>query len=235
MRFAAVTLAGPVELTGFYGDALGLPLEGDAIRVGETSLRFTQREGSPFYHFAFLVPGDRFVAALAWAEQRVELLTDEDRTRVFVGDEWSSSAVYFHDPAGNIAELIAHHGLEANGRGGDFAADELVGLSELGLVGDRRTLLRRLERVGLRMFRGTVEEPGRLAFVGERGRTFILAPPSRGWLPTGRPAEPHPVEATVGDIRDPADLVTVCYLLGPGAANGEKRPREAPSNSLLLG
>ena len=32
-------------------------------------------------------------------------------------------------------------------------------------------------------------------FVGEKARTLILAPPGRGWLPTGRPAEPHPVEA----------------------------------------
>ena len=197
MRFAEVTLAGPVGLTGFYDDVFGLPLEGDAILVGESRLRFTHREGSPFYHFAFLVPGDRFDAALAWAEQRVELLTDEDETRIFVGDEWSSSAAYFHDPAGNIAELIAHHALEENGRTGDFAADELVGLSELGLVGDRPALLGRLESIGLGLFRGTVDEPGRLAFVGERGRTFILAPPGRGWVPTGRPAEPHPVEAVL--------------------------------------
>ena len=33
-----------------------------------------------------------------------------------------------------------------------------------------------------------------LGFVGEKGRTLILAPPGRGWLPTGRPAEAHPVE-----------------------------------------
>jgi len=46
-------------------------------------------------------------------------------------------------------------------------------------------------------FRGTVDEPNRLAFVGERGRTFILAPPGRGWIPTDRPAEPHPVEALI--------------------------------------
>jgi len=197
VRFAEVTLAGPAQLTAFYRDELGLPVDADAIRIGETRMRFRPEDDGAFYHFAFLIPGDRFAAALAWAEKRVELLNDRDNTPVFVGDAWQSSAVYFHDPAGNIGELIAHHGLEENGRSGDFAGDELVGLSELGLVGDRQALLHRLEALGLRMFSGTVDEPDRIGFVGERGRAFILAPPGRGWVPTGRAAEPHPVEALI--------------------------------------
>ena len=123
-----MTLAGPVGLTGFYRDGLGLLLEGDAVRVGETRLRFTYREGSP------------------------------------------------------------HRGL----RGGRVRRP--LGARP---VGERPALLGRLESIGLGLLRGTVDEPGRLAFVGERGRTFILAPPGRGWVPTGRPAEPHPVEAVL--------------------------------------
>jgi hypothetical protein len=198
MRFVDVTLAAPLDLRGFYGGELGLPLDGDAIVVGETRLRFRVEEGGAFYHLAFLVPGDRFDAALAWARAEVELLGD-----VFDFEAWDARAVYFHDPAGNIVELIAHHGLEENGRRDEFTASELAGLSELGVVGDPPSLLAELEAIGLELWDGTVAEPGSLAFIGERGRTFILAPAGRGWLPTGRPAEPHPVEA---DIRlDGAD------------------------------
>ena len=189
MKFAEVTLAGPAGLTEFYDDVLELPRSGDAIRIGETTLRFAASEGEPFYHFALLVPGDRFDAALTWARARVELLGD-----VFESDDWHSRAVYFHDPAGNILELIAHRGLTEYGRSGAFAAEELVGFSELGIVGDRPQLLGRLEASGLELWDGTVEGENRLAFVGERGRTLILAPSGRGWMPTGRPAEPHPVE-----------------------------------------
>jgi hypothetical protein len=192
VRFAKVTLAGPAGITGFYRDVIGLPFEEDAIVVGETRLDFDAENRGAFYHFAFLVPGDRFDAALTWAQKRVELLGD-----VFDSDAWDSRAVYFHDPAGNILELIAHHGLEENGRSGPFAADELVGLSELGVVGDPQSLLAELEEIGLELWDGTIEKSDRLAFVGERGRTFILAPSGRGWLPLGRPAEPHPVEARV--------------------------------------
>jgi non-ribosomal peptide synthetase component F len=82
--------------------------------------------------------------------------------------------------------------------GGPFSAGELVGVSEVGLVGDPAAMARALEEhLGLRVWDGSVDRPGGLAFVGERARTLILAPPGRGWLPTGRPAEAFPVTATV--------------------------------------
>jgi hypothetical protein len=231
MRFAEVTLAGPAAVTEFYGDVLKLPVDGDAIRIGETLLRFEPKDDyGAFYHFALLIPGDRFEAAYAWAQERVELLGG-----VFESDDWDSRAVYSHDPAGNIVGLIAHHGLEENGRRDGFAADELVGFSELGVVGDKPELLRRLEAVGVQMWDGTAEAQNLLAFVGEPGRTLILSQTDRGWMPTGRPAEPHPVSATLAGIRDSSDLVTLCYLLDPGAAEGEEPRQGTASNTVLLG
>jgi hypothetical protein len=229
VRFAEVTLAAPLDLRDFYGGGLGLPLDGDAIAIGETRLRFDVEAGDAFYHFALLVPGDRFDAALAWTQGRVELLGD-----VFQFENWDAEAVYFHDPAGNIVELIAHHGLDRDGGAGPFAAEELVGLSELGIAGDRPRLLRQLEAAGLELWSGTAQEPDRLALVGEKGRTLILAPPGRGWLPTDRPAEPHPVEATLARLTDRSDLVTVCYLRSRSPSDGAEPP-PAAANSLLLG
>ncbi|HZD86960.1 MAG TPA: hypothetical protein VE088_03030 [Gaiellaceae bacterium] len=222
MRFTNVRLAGPPELPDFYRDVLGLPLDGDATRIGETALRFTPGEGKPFYHFALLVPGDRFDAALTWAQARVELLGD-----VFDFDNWDALAVYFHDPAGNIVELIAHRGLEEHGRTGAFAGEELVGFSELGLVGDPPTLLRELEGLGLSLWDGEVEVRNRLGFVGERGRTFILAPSGRGWLPTRRPAEAHPVETCI-EIGDELHVVAS----GDAKQHGARRSPRSPAGGV---
>jgi hypothetical protein len=145
----------------------------EGIDTGETELEFAAGEGEPFYHFAFLAPPERFD----------ELAAGEE---VFDFDNWNARAFYFHDPAGNIVEVIAHEGLEVP-----------LGLSELGLVGDTRAMASELASIGLGLWDGTLDEEGRLAFVGERGRTLILAPLGRGWMPTDRPSERHPVEAEI--------------------------------------
>lgn len=201
MKFLRLTLEAPVghlaEIAQFYEDDLALPLAGRlAFQVGETELELRPSRGAPFYHVALLVPGDRFAAALEWAQARTTLLADPDA--VFDFDFWDAQACYFHDPAGNIVELIAHRSIARSRRSGAFSAAELVGVSEVGLVGDPPALAAALsEALGLELWSGSVDGPGALAFVGEQGRTFILAPTGRGWLPTGRPSEPHAVEAVI--------------------------------------
>jgi hypothetical protein len=179
-----VRLAAPAhllsDLRAFY----------EEVETGETELEFVAGEGEPFYHFAFLAPPERFDELSASHE-------------VFDFEAWDARAFYFHDPAGNIVEVIAHHGIDE------------YGLSELGLVGDTRAMAAELRQVGLELWDGTVEEEGRLAFVGERGRTLILAPIGRGWMPTSRPAERHPVEAELeGPVDGELELEGGVYRLG---------------------
>ena len=192
-----VRLEAPAErlpaLASFYSRRLGLdaaPVRGRlSLAVGETAIEFVAGDGKPFYHFALLVPGDRFEEALAWVGARAELLPDPHSGEfVFDFENWDAHACYFHDPAGNVVELIAHRGVDESGAHGEFRPTELVG--------DPRAMAGVLaRRLGFALWDGSVDEPGRLAFVGERARTLILAPPGRGWLPTGRPAEPHGVKA----------------------------------------
>lgn len=186
-------------LCAFYELQLGLERRRDArYAIGTGELGFEAAAGEPFYHFAFLVPGDRFDAALSWAGDRINLLTGGDIDDVvFDFDNWNALACYFHDPADNIVELIAHSGIGTTGVTGAFDVSELLGFSELGLVGSPKKMTRSLGKLGLTLWDGEVNEPGRLGFVGERARTFILASEGRGWLPTGRPAEPHPVDVVL--------------------------------------
>jgi len=199
MHFRYVRLQAPAHaldaLSEFYEERLELA----GLHIGETQLELVPAEGEPFYHFAFLVPGNRFDAALDWIGRLAEVLPDpESGEVVFDFQSWNGQACYFHDPAGNIVELTAHRAIGATDATGPFAGSELLGFSELGLVGNTPAMARVLRmELQMQMWQGTVEEEGRLAFVGERGRTLILAPVGRGWLPTGRPAERHPVEAVL--------------------------------------
>ena len=205
----AVAAARLDALTGFYDQTLGLPVESAdgrvVVQVGDDVLELVAAEDGvePFHHFALLVPGDRFDAAHAWLGERVERLARDDGETVFAFDFWDARATYFHDPAGNIVELIAHAGVaEQPGAAGEFTAAELAGLSEVGIVVDRPAdAIAALDReLGLELWSGDAEQ---LGFVGAKAHTLVISPPRRGWLPTGRPAEAH--AATVAVSTDGGD------------------------------
>jgi hypothetical protein len=217
MDFLDVRLALQVdavaEMRSFYAHHLGFAAQDEGhtedlvgVRIGKTLLRFGAAPpgDEPFYHFALLAPGDRFEAARSWLAERSELLPDPDtRDDIFDFDNWDALACYCLDPVGNIVEVIAHRGLGENGAGGAFHAGEMLGFSEVGLVvPDKVHAASQLIReTCLELWDGELDDPDRLAFLGERGRTFILSPPGRGWLPTDRPAEGHAVEVIVTGSR----------------------------------
>jgi catechol 2,3-dioxygenase-like lactoylglutathione lyase family enzyme len=194
------------SLVRFYGASLGFAVESDGaevrLDVGASSVDFVAAPGPghPFYHVALLVPGNRYEAAAAWVERSTTLLSRPgQKTTTFRFDAWNADACYFHDPAGNIVELIAHRGTaEAPSRSGGFRAGELAGISELGLVvGDPAAAADALASTGLELWSGDVEGDDALAFVGGQAHTLILCAPGRPWLPTHRPAECHPTTATL--------------------------------------
>ena len=176
----------------FYREDLGLAAADGGFRAGHTTVEVVPVGGEPFYHFALRVPRNRFEAGREWIANHAEILAD-DRF-----ENWSADACYFEDPAGNIVELIAHGELlEETSSEGPFSAQELLGMCELGLVGpDTSAMAAGLGELGIELWDGSLE-PGRLAFMGSREGVLILSPVGRGWMPTNRVAEPHPVEATV--------------------------------------
>jgi hypothetical protein len=190
----------------FYLDGLGLAgrRRGASLvlAVGDAELRFDAVPGGsePFSHFALLVPGNRFEAAREWLGAHAPLLArpDTDETD-FEFAAWNACACYAHDPAGNILELIAHHGFDESAETGEFAPAELRAISEIGIVDpDPPAAVERLRTVGLELWSGEATvRPTTLAFVGSRAHTLILSPPGRPWFPTGRPAETHPVEVAI--------------------------------------
>jgi predicted dehydrogenase len=197
-------------------------------RIRPAELVFTPAGGRPFYHFALLVPGNRFDAAHDWIRTRADLLPGEGGDTEFVFGFWDARAFYFHDPAGNIVELIAHEGVgEDRTATADFSASELLAISEVGLVApepaEAATALAR--GLGLERWFGDADD---LCFVGRRAHTLVIARRERGWLPTGRPAEPHPVRVTFADGDD-----GVVEL--PGASVQVRTRRTPPVRLGLIG
>jgi catechol 2,3-dioxygenase-like lactoylglutathione lyase family enzyme len=208
LHLALHTAAGNLqELADFYGGRLGLDHHSSSDRItiqaGATEVEFhaVSNSGSPFYHFAIRIPHNRFAVASKWLDEGAGLL-ENSRTHETAFDfkSWNAEACYAHDPAGNIVELIAHHELpeETPNPSSDFHARELLGVCEIGLVDDDvLSMGRALQDLGIELWDGTLEEGGGLAFMGGRDGVLILAATGRGWLPTGRPSEPHPVDVAV--------------------------------------
>jgi hypothetical protein len=75
-------------------------------------------------------------------------------------------------------------------------------------------MARALAELGVELWDGSLEAPAGLAFLGERARTLILAPTGRGWLPTGQPADRHPVDAVLDGMHSgDVELEGGCYRI----------------------
>lgn len=180
------------EMREFYAKQMGLPVAqggaGIAITVGATRLIF-QPGNSERYHFAFNIPENQLEAGAAWVQGFAPLLDVEPGIKVADFENWNAHAVYFLDPAGNILELIARHGL-AN------ASDEfaLLEVSEVGMgVDDVPGATAHLAGLlGVSPFRPPL---GHFAPVGDEHGLFILVSTGRIWHPdTGVPATEAPLE-----------------------------------------
>jgi len=173
----------------FYGDVLGLPLDGDAsdevaFQAGCTRITFRQAPPgtTPTYHFALRIPGNQFREAKSWLAGRVELLRDGGQDE-FDWDFWGALAVYAEDPAGNVIELIAFPNLPP-AADAEFGAASILGIAELGLpVADVRAAVAELRNeFGIGLWDRDEITPAGLTPVGEQGATFIVVPAGRTWF-----------------------------------------------------
>ncbi|MCC3160296.1 hypothetical protein LJ737_23870 [Hymenobacter sp. 15J16-1T3B] len=181
----------------FYAEVLGLPTHATAaglrVQLGYSELIFRPAAlgTAPFYHFALHVPHNQLDAAYAWFAARTPLLPFTDGQPIAEFPNWQARAFYFLDPAGNILECIARQPLP-NASPRPFAAASLLGLSEVGVV--TPAVLPTAEALtaahGIPAFHRGPRLPN-FAALGDDEGLLILTETQRGWLPTGRPAEPH--------------------------------------------
>ncbi len=185
----------------FYRDALGLDTrrEGSAlvVQAGSSRLRFVPAENGsePMYHFAFMIPENKLDRAIDWMRGRSPLRPNRDGGVVFHFRRWNAHSIYFFDPAGNLAELIAHHELP-NAAAGDFSSRDILFACEIGLVApDLGVLLAEIDqRLGLGPFFAASDS---FAPVGDRHGLFICVKERRIWLATDLAAATYPVDVTL--------------------------------------
>lgn len=143
----------------FYVDKLEFTLVDQTqteltVAVGGSRLTFVhaiaeppQMDGShgdtgPFYHFAFNIPQNKLLAARDWQLQRSSLINPRPTLLdphfpkdVWHFCHWHAHSIFFWDPARNIVEYIARHGLRNDSIPSNrFGPEDLLCASEIGLV-----------------------------------------------------------------------------------------------------
>jgi len=183
----------------FYGQVLRFPITGSSAHhrsfaVGHSALTFwLTHESQPFYHLAFGIPGNQLETAHAWLSTRTSILPFSATSWRANFDNWNAQAFYFHDPTGNILEFITR--LNAMPSSSEpFDENQILGINEVGLPVD--SLVRERERLYTRyQIPYFVKGPqlDDISAMGDENGLLILVKTDRGWLPTQRPAEKHPL------------------------------------------
>lgn len=172
----------------FYSKLLGLPVQNTSeksfqLKLGYTWLEFEERPAATPYHIAIHIPAFQEEKALAWLEERVEILKDgEDSIVDFPG--WKAKSIYFYDADRNIVEFISRrHFFPAVSE--EFSEKSLLGISEIGLatedVEEKFNFLN--NNFGLQKFTGDYE---RFCATGDDEGLFIIINKNlKDWIPTG--------------------------------------------------
>ncbi|MGZ8559245.1 MAG: hypothetical protein ACXWWC_12965 [Chitinophagaceae bacterium] len=159
------------------------------ISAGQSILQFNKvNNQSPFYHFAFTIPANKFDGAFAWVNNRLELIPLTPASSIADFKNWNAKAFYFYDNNQNIVEFIARFDLD-NNSDKEFDGSSIFSISEIGIVVDNANAYseKLLEGYGLNFFSRQPPQDGFVA-IGDDHGLLIVVNNKRSWYPTSKPA-----------------------------------------------
>ncbi len=198
------------ELKEFYVDKLGFRLvknkpSGFEIEVGESRLEFKQAQSTtkPFYHFAFMIPANKFVEAKKWSQQRVSLMEEDEENEIFFPNS-NAQSFYFIDPSGNIVEFICRKLISPSSERLGFSVEDVVKISEINLTTNEVISVgRKIREFGIPVRDNESLLEDSLNFLGEKegGCFILLGPPKRRWIFSSQDSEIHPLIIEIDKLK----------------------------------
>ncbi|MCM3594694.1 VOC family protein [Metabacillus idriensis] len=178
------------EMKTFYTDMLKLRLIDDkrdrfTVKAGLSRLTFIKAENRSYYHLCFRTNESFF--DVMFQELESLLLPGEDGA---VSLYWKGKQAYFHDPEGNVLEM-----LERKEEVPDLLL-EWHDIVEVGLpCGSVEHMRRELAFLGNQF----ESESDLFAFHGNGDGSVVVVKEGRHWYPTQRGSEIHPIVLEVED------------------------------------
>jgi catechol-2,3-dioxygenase len=162
------------------------------FEAGSTLLSFKKSfNEKPQYHFAFNIPVNKIYEALEWVENKVDVITGDDHSKIIDFLNWNSKAFYFYDNNGNILEFIARYDLKFE-TDDAFTSNSIMSISEIGIVTDdvNATSEELKKQFNIDYFR-TANPLNGFAPIGDDNGLFIVVETNRKWYLTDIPATKH--------------------------------------------
>lgn len=202
----------------FYTQNLQLPLLAESshalsFAAGSTTLNFLLSTApNPRYHFTFNIPNNQLQAAIAWSQNNLTLLYNDDNDLITTFDNWNAQSIYFYDNNGSILEFIARFDLN-NASTQPFSPQSILNISEIGIAEDAplNTAETLTTQYPLPYF---TKGPKHDAFValGDDNGLLLIAKTQRNWYPTTLPALPHYTQLTFNTHNTPHTLTFNAHL-----------------------
>ena len=171
----------------FYRDELNFEVKNLSeqsfeLVAGYSVLRFEYKENATPYHIAFHIPDRQEEEALAWVENEMAVLKNNNE-KIIDFSNWQAMSVYFYDEDKNIMEFISRRNF-SKPESAIFNPASIVGIAEIGLATDN--VLEKFEKInlecGLNKFDGDFE---RFCAIGEpQGLIITINKNEKDWFPT---------------------------------------------------
>ncbi|MFD2045421.1 VOC family protein [Ornithinibacillus salinisoli] len=178
-------------LKDFYVNRFGFTILRDvedrfAIEIGNSVLEIIESKDmhAPFYHFAFNIPPNVFKQAKEWTKSKVALDEENGEDEVYF-QFIDAHSIYFHDPSGNIVELIARKSSPQATDSESFSIKNLLNIGEISITTNEvipvgKSLVE--HRIPVRDNEQLISDG--LNFLGDRdgGAFLLLTPENRRWF-----------------------------------------------------
>ncbi|RKR05823.1 catechol-2,3-dioxygenase [Flavobacterium sp. 90] len=196
----------------FYNDILELPIiektsKSVTIKAGNSILKFVENpDFNSMYHFAFNIPENKLEEAIAWCNDKIDLVIIEDKRIIANFETWNANAVYFYDNNGNLLEFIARHDLD-NSQIKQFSSKSILNISEIGLANEDPIELgtQLIEDYNLSFFAKNFNSEA-FAAIGDDEGLLIIVKPNRNWYPTQTPSKSNKTEIRIENNNDSIHL-----------------------------
>lgn len=166
------------------------------IQIGTSTVTFTQREDSAFYHYAINIPGNQFTIIKDWVRTHYQLNKQGGLTEKY-DEQFDADSMFIEDPAGNLIQLIGRRNRDFFGH---LTNEAFYNISEITIVtNDVENVGEQLQDIGLPLLNGFIANPKVKNYLGTNDTFVVLMEEGKKINFLKNKLEIHPLQIVINE------------------------------------